>query len=108
MRVAIYARLSRDNSGISENVDIQILECREYAEEQEWMVVGVFSDNDISASKYSTKPRPGYHIMITALKNDGIEAVLVTEMTRLYRRLDELLDLMRLAKATSLKHIITI
>jgi site-specific DNA recombinase len=108
MRVAIYARLSRDNSGISENVDIQILECREYAEEQGWMVVGVFSDNDISASKYSTKPRPGYHTMITALKNDGIEAVLVTEMTRLYRRLDELLDLMRLAEETSLKHIITI
>jgi site-specific DNA recombinase len=63
------------------------------------MVVGVFSDNDISASKYSTKPRPGYHTMITALMNDGIEAILVTEMTRLYRRLDELLDL---------KHIITI
>jgi site-specific DNA recombinase len=108
MRVAIYARLSRDNSGISENVDIQILECREHAEEQGWTVVGVFSDNDISASKYSTKPRPGYNTMITALKNDGIEAVLVTEMTRLYRRLDELLELMRLAEKTSLQHIITI
>jgi site-specific DNA recombinase len=108
VRVAIYARLSRDNSGISENVDIQIMECREYAEEQGWAVVGVFSDNDTSASKYSTKPRPGYHTMITALKNDGIEAVLVTEMTRLYRRLDELLELIRLAEKTSLKHIITI
>jgi site-specific DNA recombinase len=108
IRVAIYARLSRDNSGISENVDIQILECREYAHERSWTVVGVFSDSDTSASKYSTKPRPGYHTMITALKNDDIEAVLVTEMTRLYRRLDELLELMRLAEETTLKHIVTI
>jgi site-specific DNA recombinase len=108
VRVAIYARLSRDNSGISENVGIQILECREHAQKQGWTVVGVFSDNDISASKYSTRPRPGYHTMITALENDGFEAVLVTEMTRLYRRLDELQDLMRLAEKTSLIHIITI
>jgi site-specific DNA recombinase len=108
VRVAIYARLSRDNSGISENVDIRVIECRGHAEAQGWKVVGVFSDNDISASKYSTKLRPGYNTMITALENDGIEAVLVTEMTRLYRRLDELLELMRLAERTNLRHIITI
>jgi site-specific DNA recombinase len=108
VRVAIYARLSRDNSGISENVDIQILECREHAQEQGWTVVGVFSDSDISASRYSTKLRLGYHTMITALKNDGFEAVLVTEMTRLYRRLDELQELMRLAEKSSLIHIIAI
>jgi site-specific DNA recombinase len=108
VRVAIYARLSRDNSGTSENVAIQIRECREYAEGRGWIVVSVFSDNDISASKYSTKPRPGYQTMITALKNDCIEAILVTEMTRLYRRLDELEDLMRLTDGTCLRHIITI
>ena len=72
------------------------------------MVVGVFSDSDISASKYSTKPRPGYHTMITALKNNCVQAILATEMTRLYRRLDELQELMRLAEGTSLKHIVTI
>lgn len=98
VRIAIYARLSRDNSGISENVDLQIVECREYAEQRGWMVVGVFSDNDVSASKYSTKPRPGYHTMITAIKNDRIEAILATEMTRLYRRLDELRELMHQLK----------
>jgi site-specific DNA recombinase len=46
--------------------------------------------------------------MITALKNDCIQAILATEMTRLYRRLDELQELMRLAEGTSLMHIITI
>ena len=106
MRVAIYARLSRDNSGISENIDIQIMECRGHAREQGWAVVGVFSDNDISASKFSTKPRPGYNTLITALKNDGIEAILVVEMSRLYRRIEELLELIKLAESTSLNHIV--
>jgi site-specific DNA recombinase len=98
VRVAIYARLSRDNSGISENVDIQIMECREYAEEQGWAVVGVFRTMTLPPPSTPPNPGPGYHTMITALKNDGIEAVLVTEMTRLYRHLDELLELIRLAE----------
>ena len=102
MRVAIYARISRDNSGISENVDIQIMECRRHAEDRGWTVVSIFHDNDITASKYSTKPRPGYATMITALKNDDIEAVLVAEMSRLYRRIEELLELIKLAEASSL------
>jgi len=44
--------------------------------------------------------------MITALKNDRIEAVLVVEMSRLYRRTEELLDLIRLAEVTNLNHIL--
>ena len=106
LRCAIYARISRDSSGISENVDIQIMECRRYAEDRGWVVVSIFDDNDISASKYSTKPRPGYNTMITALKNDGIEAVLVVEMSRLYRRIEELLELIKLAEVSSLNYII--
>jgi site-specific DNA recombinase len=108
VQVAIYARISRDSSGISENIDIQISLCKEYAEDKGWKVVGIFQDNDISASKYSTKRRPGYNTLITALKNDGIEAVLVVEMSRLYRRIEELLDLIRLAETTSLNHIVVI
>jgi site-specific DNA recombinase len=106
LRCAIYARISRDSSGISENVDIQIMECRRYAEDRGWVVVSIFDDNDISASKYSTKPRPGYNTMITALKNDGIGAVLVVEMSRLYRRIEELLELIKLAEVSSLNYII--
>lgn len=108
MRVAVYARLSRDKSGISENTDIQIVECREYAQDRGWQVVGIFSDNDISASKFSTKPRPGYQTLLTAVRNDGIEGVLVTEMTRLYRRMEELLELIKLAEVSHLQHILTV
>jgi hypothetical protein len=60
MRVAIYARLSKDTSGVSENVEIQIQETKAYARSMGYRIAGIFSDNDISASKYSKKPRPGY------------------------------------------------
>jgi site-specific DNA recombinase len=108
VRVAIYARISKDRSGISQNVDTQVRECREYARAQGWGIAGIFSDNDISASKYSKKPRPGYQTLLTAIRHDGIEAIVVTEMPRLYRRLEELLEVIKLAERTSLNHIITL
>jgi DNA invertase Pin-like site-specific DNA recombinase len=105
MRTAVYARLSRDWAGESENVDIQKAEAAEHAAEKGWEVVGAFEDNDISASRYSTKPRPGYLALLASIRAGAVEAVLVTEMPRLYRRLEELLELIRLAETTPLRHI---
>lgn len=108
MKIAIYARLSKDTSGISENVDIQIRECRAYARSMGCKIAGIFSDNDVGASKYSRKPRPGYRTLLAAVRANDVDAILITEMARLYRRLDELLELIRLAARTSLRHIIAI
>ena len=108
MKVAIYARLSKDTSGISENVDIQISECKAHARSMGYRIAGIFSDNDISASRYSHKPRPGYRTLLAAIEANQIEGIVITEMPRLYRRIDELLELIRLAEQTSLQHIITI
>jgi site-specific DNA recombinase len=107
MRTAVYARLSDDEAGEGENVDIQKTECADHAAEKDppWEVVGTFEDNDISASRYSTKPRPGYLALLASIRAGAVEAVLVTEMPRLYRRLEELLELIRLAETTSLRHI---
>jgi len=93
MRTAIYARLSEDEAGEGENVEIQKAECADHAAEKDapWEVVGMFEDNDISASRYSTKPRPGYLALLASIRAGAVEAVLVTEMPRLYRRLEELL-----------------
>ena len=107
MRAAIYARLSKDRSGLSVNVGIQEAEAREYAAEHGHEVVAVHSDNDLSASRYSSKPRPGYEALWRAIESGSVEAVIVTEMTRLYRRLEELLDLIHLAERTNLKSIET-
>jgi site-specific DNA recombinase len=107
VRAAIYARLSKDRSGLSVNVGIQEAEAREYAAEHGHEVVAVHSDNDLSASRYSSKPRPGYETLWRAIESGSVEAVIVTEMTRLYRRLEELLDLIHLAERTNLKSIET-
>jgi DNA invertase Pin-like site-specific DNA recombinase len=107
MRTAIYARLSEDRAGEHENVAIQEAECREYAEQLGWEIVEVFSDNDLSASRYSKKPRPGYQALLAAVRAGQVEAVLVTEMPRLYRRMEELLELIDLAEQTPLRRVET-
>jgi DNA invertase Pin-like site-specific DNA recombinase len=107
MQTAIYTRLSLERDANAENCAIQEAECREYAENLGWEVVAVFSDSDISASRYSRKPRPGYNELIEAVEAGEVEAILITEMPRLYRRLEELLELMHLAEATNLKRIET-
>src|SRR3712207_9143163 len=61
------------------------------------------SDDDLSASRYSTKPRPGYAALLADITADRVEVIVVTEMTRLYRRLEELLELIRLAETTALR-----
>jgi site-specific DNA recombinase len=105
MRCAIYRRLSQDRDGEGENVEIQRVECTEYAQQRGWQIVGDFCDDDVSASRYSTRPRPRYEAMVSAVRAGQVDAVLVTEMPRLYRRLEELLELIRLAETTPLRRI---
>lgn len=107
VRTAIYTRISKDRAGLSENTTVQEREARAYIEDKNWELAAVHSDNDISASKYSTKPRPGYEALVDDITHGRVEAVLVTEMSRLYRRLEELLELIKLAESTPLKRIET-
>jgi site-specific DNA recombinase len=107
MRCAIYCRLSQDRSGKSPNIEIQRAECADYAAQKGWEIVGTFSDDDISASRYSTKARPGYGALLSSIRTGEVDVVLVTEMPRLYRRLEELLELLHLAEQTPLRGIET-
>jgi DNA invertase Pin-like site-specific DNA recombinase len=107
MRCAVYARLSKDRRGLSENVEIQIQECVAYAQAMGWIIVGVFQDNDISASRFSTAPRPGYQALLDSIQAGEVDVVLATEMQRIYRRLEELLEVIYLAETTPLRKIET-
>ncbi len=107
MDAAIYARLSRNRRGLSDNVEIQIAECEGYAEEQLWTVVLVESDDDTGASKFSAKPRIGYDKLVQAIEAGRVEIIICTEMPRLYRRMEELLELIRMAERTRLRGIWT-
>jgi site-specific DNA recombinase len=105
MRTAIYARESKDDQGEAINVDIQIDECKDYAADQGWPVVEVFADNDISA--FSGKHRPRYEALKASILAGEVDCILVTEMTRLNRKLWYSIDLFRLAESTPLQRIAT-
>jgi site-specific DNA recombinase len=105
LRCAIYARLSRDDAGEAENVEIQKAECVDYAERQGWTVAEIFEDNDISA--YSGAFRPRYQALLDFIQEGNAEVVLVTETTRLNRKLWESIGLFRLAESTPLCQIAT-
>jgi site-specific DNA recombinase len=106
-----YQRLSQDRYGTSPNCAIQERENRNYAQVNSDTVVGSYSDNDISISKEGrkrTKPRIGYPQMLAAIQaHPRACRILVTEMPRLYRELDELLQLFELAGNTQLQRIET-
>ena len=109
-----YARLSRDRKRLSENVNIQHRESRYFIEDQGWQHGGSRDDDDITASEFGTKVREGYLALIQDIKNvpdhDHAEVrvvIVVTEMPRLYRQLEELLDLIKLCESTKLKGIWT-
>lgn len=105
MRAIVYDRISEDPEGERENVEIRLAECREFCADQGWVVVAEFSDDDISASKYTKKLRPGYNDFFNAVAAGAGEIVVTTEMERLYRRLEELLELIKLAERTPLRRI---
>jgi len=100
---AIYARLSQDRGKLSENVDIQIEEAREYFAGQGWPVDErlIFSDNDISASPFSDKERPGWLDLLAAIRAGLVQRVIVTEVPRLCRNLPDAMELIALTKETS-------
>jgi DNA invertase Pin-like site-specific DNA recombinase len=100
--------LSKVRSGeLSESVEIQLDEGRDYCQRQGWNVAGEFKDDDISASKYSKKLREDYDNLLNAIRGNQGDVVVITEMPRLYRRLEELLELIHLAETTSLRKIAT-
>jgi site-specific DNA recombinase len=106
MRCIIYARLSEDETGEAENVEIQIEEAADYAAEQGWQVVATLDDNDKSAYRDNVK-RPKYEKVLQLVRDGGVDVILVSEMSRLNRKLWNSIDLFRLAETTPLQRIAT-
>jgi hypothetical protein len=93
MRAARCARLSRNRQGLSTNTHVQLAECAQYVEDKGWTLGVTHADDDLSASRDSTKPGPGYVVLLADIAAGRVDVIVVTEMTRLYRRLEELLKL---------------
>ncbi len=65
MGAAIYCRISRDAEGTRLGVEQQEQDCRKLCARNGWTVFGVFTDNDISASK--GKKREQFNRMVDTI-----------------------------------------
>jgi site-specific DNA recombinase len=99
---AIYLRISHDARERGEGVERQRQDCLRLAERLGYEIrpEHVFSDNDVSASTASRKPRPAYEAMMAAARAGEVGAVLAYSNSRLTRRLREYLDLIDLHRET--------
>lgn len=103
IRAAIYCRISKDRTGESLGVERQEQDCRALAERLGWEVVGVYVDNDISASTKSRKHRPQYAEMLRLVRGGAVDAILAYSNSRLTRRPAEWIDLIGLANTGQLR-----
>jgi DNA invertase Pin-like site-specific DNA recombinase len=100
-RAGIYVRISKDRTGDEAGIARQEDECRALAGRLGWSVVGIYADNDREAS--SGKPRPAYLRMLDDMRNGSIDAVVGWHSDRIYRRPDELEELIKIADANDIQ-----
>lgn len=101
MDTAIYARISldrQDGAGVARQLD----DCRSLAASEGWETVE-YVDNDISASRFSERPRPAYRAMLEAVRAGTVRRLVCWHTDRLYRQPRELEELLDLAEQTHLR-----
>lgn len=86
-RAVIYTRVSSDPDERGRSVGEQEAECRAVCDRNGWDIVGVFSDNDRSASRYATKERPEYRRLIACIEDGGCDVLVTWEASRAQRDL---------------------
>ena len=108
-RSLIYRRLSKNRSGdLSPNVQYQDDDCRAYAGDRQYTVVGSYWDDDVPASKENFKSRPGYDALLEEIRGNAAEVLVATEISRIFRRVLEALEFIELASTTTLRWIETV
>lgn len=85
VRAGLYQRISRDDdTATHEGVDRQESTNRATAERLGWTVAGVYTDNDVSATK--AKVRADYQRLLADLRAGKLDAVIVFTQDRLTRK----------------------
>jgi len=93
IRAVIYTRVSQDRWAGKRSVGEQEAECRTVATDHGWTVVGVFTDNDRSASRYAKKLRPGFTELLAFIEAGNAEVLMTWEPSRASRDLTTFLPL---------------
>lgn len=89
-RDAVYARISEDEAGIERGVQGQLEDGRELSARRGGMVVGEYSDNDISATDGDY--RPGYETLTAAVRAGEVDRIIVFHTSRIWRNRRERAD----------------
>jgi site-specific DNA recombinase len=91
-----YARISKDDTLEGRGVARQTEDIVAVCERHGWDLVEVLTDNDISASRYSKKARPGYERLVEMIRAGAVDRAVVYDVDRLLRQprqLEDLIDL---------------
>jgi site-specific DNA recombinase len=105
IQAGLYLRMSRDAEARGLGIGRQRKDGEALATRLGWPIVQEYSDNDLSASRYSHKPRPGYAQMLQDLQEGTINAVLVYDQDRLVRQPKELEELLEVCDRARAWHI---
>jgi DNA invertase Pin-like site-specific DNA recombinase len=103
-RAAAYTRISQDRmegAGVARQQE----DCRALIAERGWDLVGVYEDNDVSASSYSRKRRPKYRELLEQIEAGNVDVVVAYHPKRLVRRVGDLESLIELAASTGCKFV---
>jgi DNA invertase Pin-like site-specific DNA recombinase len=98
-RAGIYTRISSDPSGQRAGVERQRRDCEEYCTARGWEVVGLFCDNDVSAS--SGRPRRAYDQLLAAVEARSVDTIVTWHNDRLHRSPRELETFIDLVERTN-------
>jgi DNA invertase Pin-like site-specific DNA recombinase len=89
LNAAIYDRVSFDKRGdrrsVGEQKDANVAACEEHG--WRWSEASIYTDNDRSASRFATKPRPAWQRVLKDLEQSRYEVLVLWEPARGSREL---------------------
>ena len=97
-RAGIYARKSADREGRELGIARQVEDARAACTAIGATIIATYSDNDISASTRSTKPRPEYERLLHDVQDGRLDMIVAYSTSRLTRRPMEFERLIELAE----------
>jgi site-specific DNA recombinase len=106
MIAGAYERVSRAHDKRARSIAEQAADNRRAAEREGWTLVAGWTDPNRSASRYSTRDRPGYLAMLAAIAAGGVDVLIVWEWSRSSRELEASAHLMSACRsAGTLIHV---
>jgi DNA invertase Pin-like site-specific DNA recombinase len=82
-RDVLYGRISEDEAGTERGVHGQLEDGRELSTRRDGIVVGEYSDNDISALRGDH--RPGYEALLDEVRAGNVDRIVVFHTSRIWR-----------------------